>query len=105
MNAENLSPNQPAATACCDSCSTEDVTQAVTTRIARSATTTDYIVRGMTCGHCVDSVTEGLSALPGVTGVFVDLTTSRVSIISTEALSVDAVREAVEAAGYALATG
>ena len=30
-------------------------------------------VSGMTCGHCVSSVTEELSEIPGVTSVDVDL--------------------------------
>lgn len=105
MITKNLSPDQTAATSCCGSCGTDDAAHEVTTGIAGSATTTDYVVSGMTCGHCVGSVTDALSALPGVTGVDVDLSTGTVSIASTEALSVVTVREAVAEAGYALATG
>jgi len=69
-------------------------------------TTTDYLVNGMTCGHCVSSVTEELSELAGVENVAVDLNaggTSTVHITSETPLDADAVRAAVEEAGYSLA--
>ena len=59
-----------------------------------------YTVSGMSCGHCAQSVTEELSAVPGVTEVSVDVETGRVTVKSTEALAEDAVRAAVEEAGY-----
>ena len=37
--------------------------------------TVDYIVTGMTCEHCVNAVTQEVSALPGVQEVAVDLAT------------------------------
>lgn len=70
------------------------------------STTTEYAVNGMTCGHCVSSVTEELSALPGVEQVTVDLNaggTSRVSVVSAAPLAEDDVRAAVDEAGYQLA--
>ncbi len=69
-------------------------------------TTATYGVSGMSCGHCVHAVTEELSALPGVRGVDVDLVpggVSQVTVTSAAALPVDAVREAVDEAGYELA--
>lgn len=69
-------------------------------------TTTDYLVNGMTCNHCVSSVTEELSELDGVSGVTVDLSaggTSTVHVTSEKELDTDAVRAAVEEAGYSLA--
>ncbi|MCU1431037.1 MAG: Heavy metal transport/detoxification protein [Actinotalea sp.] len=60
-------------------------------------------VAGMTCGHCVRSVTEELSTLPGVTDVQVALVagaTSTVTVTSTQPLADDAVRAAVDEAGY-----
>ncbi|WP_328605951.1 heavy-metal-associated domain-containing protein [Amycolatopsis sp. NBC_00345] len=59
-----------------------------------------YTVSGMSCGHCAQSVTEELTALPGVTDVSVDVETGRVTVKSAEALAEDAVRGAVEEAGY-----
>ncbi len=68
--------------------------------------TTHYGVTGMTCGHCVQSVTEEISALPGVKSVSVELApggTSEVTVVSDEPLDADAVRGAVDEAGYTLA--
>ncbi|MFI2709237.1 heavy-metal-associated domain-containing protein [Micromonospora sp. NPDC018662] len=64
---------------------------------------TTYQVRGMTCGHCVTAVSTELNALPGVTDVQVDLATGRVTVTSREPLDADAVRAAVDEAGYDLA--
>ncbi|MEH0823896.1 MULTISPECIES: heavy-metal-associated domain-containing protein [unclassified Micromonospora] len=63
---------------------------------------TTYQVSGMTCGHCVDSVSTELSALPGVTDVQVDLASGRVTVTSQNPLDADAVRAAVDEAGYDL---
>jgi len=62
--------------------------------------TTSYTVVGMTCGHCVDAVTEEVSAVPGVTAVDVDLASGGLTVSSTEPVDDDAVRAAVEEAGY-----
>ena len=65
--------------------------------------TTTYTVTGMTCGHCVRAVTEEMTKIPGVTDVAVDLESGRVRVTSTAPLDEDAVREAVEEAGYEVA--
>ena len=65
--------------------------------------TETYTVTGMTCGHCVSSVTEEVSELPGVSDVQVDLATGQVTVTSAAPVSPDKVRAAVEEAGYALA--
>jgi len=60
-------------------------------------------VSGMTCGHCVSSVSEELEALSGVEKVDVDLNPggiSTVTITSSEALSSSEIGEAVAEAGY-----
>ena len=44
--------------------------------------TATYTVTGMTCGHCVSSVTEEVGQIAGVTGVDVDLKTGRVTVTS-----------------------
>ena len=64
------------------------------------STSTDYQVSGMTCGHCVGSVTEEVSKVPGVTAVQVDLATGRVTVKADRPVPADAVAEAVEEAGY-----
>ena len=64
--------------------------------------TTTYKVQGMTCGHCVSAVTQEVSKLDGVTGVDIDLDSGNVTVTSDAPLSDDAVREAVDEAGYEL---
>jgi len=69
-------------------------------------TTTTYSVTGMTCSHCVAAVTEEVSRLDGVSAVDIVLNVggdSRVTVTSAAPLPVDAVRDAVDEAGYALA--
>ncbi|WNB85679.1 cation transporter [Cellulomonas sp. ATA003] len=64
---------------------------------------TTYDVTGMTCGHCVQSVTDEVSALPGVKSVSVELDaggTSQVTVVSDEPMDDAAVRGAVDEAGY-----
>jgi copper chaperone len=65
--------------------------------------TTSYTVVGMTCGHGGDAVTEEVSAVPGVTAVDVDLASGGLTVSSTEPVDDDAVRAAVEEAGYQVA--
>lgn len=64
--------------------------------------TSTYTVTGMTCGHCVASVTEEVREIAGVEDVAVDLASGAVTITSTEPLDDAAVRAAVEEAGYQL---
>lgn len=59
-----------------------------------------YTVSGMSCGHCAQSVTEEITALPGVTEVDVDVPTGRVVVRARAALAEDDVRAAVEEAGF-----
>ena len=56
----------------------------------------------MTCGHCVNSVTEELSSLPGVAEVSIDLVsggTSTVTVNAEGALTEDQVAAAISEAG------
>lgn len=88
----------------CSCCATAS-TNATTKTITDAAVTTDVLVSGMTCSHCVNSVTDELSAIQGVEGVSVDLNAggeSRVTIRSSQPISASAVEAAVEEAGYAL---
>ena len=60
-------------------------------------------VTGMTCEHCVASVTEEVSELDGVTDVVVELVpggSSAVTVTSDRPLDPAAVRAAVAEAGY-----
>ena len=61
-----------------------------------------YTVSGMTCAHCVTSVTEEITAIDGVTDVAVDLPSGAVAVTSDHPLDEGQVRAAVEEAGYEL---
>ncbi len=66
---------------------------------------TTYPVTGMTCEHCVASVTEQISEINGVTGVAVDLRTGGVTVTSNHPVNQAYARAAVEKAGYQLTPG
>ncbi|MEO6628238.1 MAG: heavy metal-associated domain-containing protein [Aquihabitans sp.] len=66
-------------------------------------TTSTYAVSGMSCQHCVDSVTKEVSAIRGVTAVAVDLAESSVTVTSEAPLELETVRAAVDEAGFDLA--
>ena len=65
--------------------------------------TSEYTVTGMTCGHCVASVTEEVQEISGVNDVRVDLSTGSLRFTSEQPVSDVDVRAAVEEAGYQLA--
>ncbi|MEV6674417.1 heavy-metal-associated domain-containing protein [Streptomyces sp. NPDC051162] len=67
-----------------------------------SDSTTVYQVTGMTCGHCESAVTEEISALAGVTSVKAVAATGQVTVTATAPLADEAVRAAVDEAGYEL---
>jgi copper chaperone len=64
--------------------------------------TSTWTVTGMTCGHCVASVSEEIAEIDGVEHVDVVLETGAVTVTSTAPLAPEAVEAAVEEAGYAL---
>ncbi len=61
-----------------------------------------YVVEGMTCGHCELSVQEEVEELAGVESAEADQATGRL-VVRGSAVGDEAVRQAVEAAGYRLA--
>ncbi|QZY29200.1 heavy-metal-associated domain-containing protein [Nocardioides coralli] len=65
--------------------------------------TATFAVTGMTCGHCVASVTEEVSEIAGVEHVDVSLETGALTVTSRQSLDEADVRAAVEEAGYQLA--
>ncbi|MEV4181836.1 cation transporter [Streptosporangium canum] len=64
------------------------------------SSTATYTVKGMTCGHCVSSVTEEIGEVTGVTGVEVDLATGLVTVAGENPVDPALITAAVEAAGY-----
>lgn len=81
---------------CCGSCGTGAA------QAAESARTSVFQVKGMTCGHCVTSVTAELKKLDGVEEVAVDLASGQVTVGSTRPLADSEVAAAVDEAGYDL---
>jgi len=67
------------------------------------STTQTYTVTGMTCGHCVASVTEEVQEISGVETIDIVLETGSLTITSAEPVDDAAVKTAVEDAGYQLA--
>jgi copper chaperone CopZ len=67
-------------------------------------TVNTYRVTGMTCAHCVGSVTDEVSRIPGVTDVKVDLPTGEVTVTSEAPIDVETIRASVDEAGYELAS-
>ena len=66
--------------------------------------TSTYTVTGMTCGHCVKSVTEEVSKIEGVTRVDVDLASGKVTVESDAPVDAGAFAAAVDEAGYEVAS-
>ena len=65
--------------------------------------TIDYTVTGLTCNHCVMTVSRAVAIVPGVAGVSIDLVANGESTLyveSGEAVDAAAVETAVESAGY-----
>jgi copper chaperone CopZ len=58
-----------------------------------------YTVNGMTCPHCVASVREEVSEVPGVTAVDVELSSGHLTVTG-DAIRDAAIRDAVAEAGY-----
>ncbi|MFE1440990.1 heavy-metal-associated domain-containing protein [Streptomyces sp. NPDC058739] len=61
-----------------------------------------YKVSGMSCGHCEGAVSAELSQIPGVTSVQAVAAAGEVTVVSAGALDEEAVRAAVDEAGYEL---
>ena len=103
-----------AACTCCTTDGSHDATShgapasaTAATAGAEGALSAEFLVEGMTCSHCVSSVTEELSEVDGVQQVAVELrpgAASVVTVTSSGPISDDAVRAAVEEAGYTLAS-
>jgi copper chaperone len=67
-----------------------------------SSVTRKYEVKGMSCEHCRASVAEEVEHVSGVSDVAIDLATGELRVTG-QGVSDDAVRAAVEEAGYEVA--
>jgi copper chaperone CopZ len=61
-----------------------------------------YKVTGMSCGHCEGAISAEISEIPGVTSVKAVAASGEVTVVSTAPLDEQAVRAAVDEAGYEL---
>jgi copper chaperone len=61
---------------------------------------TTIIVKGMSCNHCVMSVTKALEAIPGVASVKVDLLAGKASFEETAPVDAAVVKKAIEKIGF-----
>ena len=57
-------------------------------------------VKGMSCNHCVMSVTKALTKLDGIQNVHVDLQKGEVRFDNTKAVALDKIEKAITDAGY-----
>ncbi|MFF3844595.1 heavy-metal-associated domain-containing protein [Streptomyces sp. NPDC002328] len=64
--------------------------------------TTVFKVSGMSCGHCEGAVSGEISELPGVSSVQAVASSGEVTVVSAAALDEEAVRAAVDEAGFEL---
>ncbi|MBC8092841.1 MAG: heavy-metal-associated domain-containing protein [Pseudonocardia sp.] len=64
---------------------------------------THVTVAGMTCQHCVMSVTEELAEIEGVTAVDVSLASGLVTVLADRDVERDEIAAAVSEAGFELA--
>jgi copper chaperone len=62
-------------------------------------------VRGMSCQHCVMSVTKVLSQLEGIKNVQVDLAKGEVRFDNTKEVASDRIEKAISDAGYEIIHG
>ncbi|MET8905230.1 heavy-metal-associated domain-containing protein [Streptomyces sp. NPDC004538] len=68
----------------------------------QGSVTTVYKVSGMSCGHCEGAVSGEISEIAGVTSVQAVASTGEVTVASGAPLDDDAVRAAVDEAGFEL---
>ena len=57
-------------------------------------------VKGMSCQHCVMSVTKALSQLDGIKNVQVDLAKGEVRFDNTRSIISDQIQKVIQNAGY-----
>jgi copper chaperone CopZ len=66
------------------------------------SSTAVFTVTGMSCSHCEKSINEEVSAIPGVTSVSADAGAGTVTVSSEQPMDEEALRAAVDEAGYEL---
>ncbi|MFF5881485.1 heavy-metal-associated domain-containing protein [Streptomyces sp. NPDC012589] len=69
----------------------------------QGSVTAVYKVSGMSCGHCEGAVSSEISKIAGVGSVQASAATGEVTVTSAAPLDEEAVRVAVDEAGFELA--
>lgn len=62
--------------------------------------TTTMTAGGITCGGCANAVKNAVGAVPGVTGVEVEVVTKRVTVTHDDQVTTAAVADALTKAGF-----
>ena len=57
-------------------------------------------VKGMSCQHCVMSVTKALNQLDGIKNIQIDLAKGEVRFDNTKSVATDKIQKAITDAGY-----
>jgi copper chaperone CopZ len=96
-SAASAAPSEASGSCCGGACHGDAATPA-----AEGSVTTVYQVAGMTCGHCEGAVASELSELAGVSSVQAVAASGQVTVVSAAPLDEEAVRAAVDEAGYEL---
>jgi len=61
----------------------------------------NILVEGMTCGHCVETVTQAVQSLKGISQVNIDLEKKQVSVDFDETLTdLDAISSKITGVGF-----
>lgn len=63
-----------------------------------------FVVKGMTCSGCMTKVTTAVTGVEGVTDVDVDISNGELTVVSEAPVDADAIRKAVNEAGYEVAS-
>lgn len=61
---------------------------------------TTITINGMSCQHCVASVTKALNEIDGITGVKVDLASKTVTYEEEKPVDFEIVKKAISAIGF-----
>jgi len=57
-------------------------------------------IQGMSCQHCVMSVTKALTKIPGLKNIRVDLGKGEATFENTQKVALENIRQVIEEAGY-----
>lgn len=57
-------------------------------------------VKGMSCQHCVNAVTQALNGIDGLSGVAVSLEKGEASFNEDKPVDMEVIKKAVQEAGY-----